>query len=216
MKSNAALQICKWTINAFGQIIIYSILLLVTGGSSKSDDATQTLVFIRHGEKPKEGLGQLNCQGLNRALALPPVIANSFGRPDVIYAPNPSDKKKDAGEPYDYVRPLATVEPTAIMFKLPVDTSFGFADISDLQSALEKRLSVGHEILILIAWEHNNIEALVKNLLTSHGGEPSVVPKWHRDDFDSIYVVTISTKDGRASFALKHESLNGQPEACPH
>ena len=59
MKSNAALQICKWTINAFGQIIICSILLLVTGGSSKSDDATQTLVFIRHGEKPKEGLGQL-------------------------------------------------------------------------------------------------------------------------------------------------------------
>ena len=85
-------------------------------------------------------------------------------------------------------------------------------EISDLQLALEKRLSVGHEIKILIAWEHNNIEALVKNLLTSHGGDPSVVPKWHRDDFDSIYVVTISTKDGRASFALKHESLNGQPE----
>jgi hypothetical protein len=216
MKSNTALQIWKWTINAFGQIIICSILLLSTEGSSKSDDATQTLVFIRHGEKPNEGLGQLNCKGLNRALALPPVIANSFGRPDVIYAPNPSDKKEDAGEPYDYVRPLATVEPTAILFKLPVDTSFGFSDISNLQSALEKRLSVGREILILIAWEHKNIEALVKNLLTSHGGDPSVVPKWHRDDFDSIYVVTISTKDGQASFALKHESLNGQPESCPH
>jgi hypothetical protein len=38
---------------------------------------------------------------------------------------------------YDYVRPLATVEPTAIFFTLPVDTSFGFSDIIDLQAALE-------------------------------------------------------------------------------
>ena len=128
MQSNTALQIWKRSINAFGQIIICSMFLLSTGGSSKSDEATQTLVFIRHGEKPNEGLGQLNCKGLNRALALPSVIANSFGRPDVIYAPNPSDKKEDAGEFYDYVRPLATVEPTAILFKLPVDTSFGFGD----------------------------------------------------------------------------------------
>ncbi len=97
MKGNTVLQIWKWTINAFGQIIICSILLLSAAGSSKSDDVTQTLVFIRHGEKPNEGLGQLNCKGLNRALALPPVIANSFGRPDVIYAPNPSDKKKTRG-----------------------------------------------------------------------------------------------------------------------
>lgn len=33
-------------------------------------DGTQTLVFLRHAEKPGEGLGQLNCQGLNRALDL--------------------------------------------------------------------------------------------------------------------------------------------------
>ncbi len=33
----------------------------------------ETLVFVRHGEKPAQGYGQLNCQGLNRALALPAV-----------------------------------------------------------------------------------------------------------------------------------------------
>ncbi len=53
---------------------------------------TETIVFVRHGEKPAAGLGQLDCQGLNRALALPPVIA-AFGKVDAIFAPNPSQQK---------------------------------------------------------------------------------------------------------------------------
>lgn len=154
MTSNTTVQIWNGAINALVQTVIGLTLLCSTGSSARSDDATQTLVFIRHGEKPDEGLGQLSCQGLNRALALPPVIAKSFGRPDYIYAPDPSVSKKDAGELYDYVRPLATVEPTAIFFTLPVDTSFGFSDIIDLQAALEKRLSARRDTLILIAWEH--------------------------------------------------------------
>jgi hypothetical protein len=31
---------------------------------------------VRHGEKPPHGLGQLDCRGLNRALALPALIQN--------------------------------------------------------------------------------------------------------------------------------------------
>src|ERR1700736_643011 len=81
--------------------------ILLTGTAARSDDAVETIVLVRHGEKPDKGLGQLNCQGLNRALALPPVIAKNFGRPSVIFAPDPSDRKVDDGEPYDYVRPLA-------------------------------------------------------------------------------------------------------------
>jgi hypothetical protein len=95
-------------------------LLMLTGTAARSDDTVETIVFIRRGEKPDKGLGQLNCKGLNRALALPPVIAKLFGRPSVIFAPDPSDRKVDDGEPYDYVRPLATIEPTAISFGLPV------------------------------------------------------------------------------------------------
>ena len=215
MTTSATFQVRTKAISAFGQAILFLMLVCAAGCSAWADDATQTLVFIRHGEKPDEGLGQLNCQGLNRALALPRVIAQSFGRPDFIYAPNPSDLKEDGGEPYAYVRPLATVEPTAIFFNLPVDTSFGFSDIHDLQAALENHLSHGTPMLILIAWEHKQIEALVKAILTAHGSDPAVVPKWHRDDFDSIYVVTINTKDGAASFALQHEGLDGQSKSCP-
>jgi hypothetical protein len=72
--------------------------------------ADERIVFVRHGEKPRDGLGQLNCRGLNRALALPAFIAAQFGKPDAIFAPNPADQKNDNGKPYDYVRPLITIE----------------------------------------------------------------------------------------------------------
>ena len=99
--------------------------LISTAGAigGQANGATATIVFVRHGEKPERGLGQLSCQGLNRALALPAVIAKYFDRVDAIFAPNPSHPKEDAGELYDYIRPLATIEPTAIWFGLPVDVS---------------------------------------------------------------------------------------------
>src|ERR1700756_4183436 len=93
-------------------------LLLLVATAARSDNAVETIVLIRHGEKPDQGLGQLNCQGLNRALALPQIIAKTFGRPGAVFAPDPSQQMQDHGVSYDYVRPLATIEPTAIFFGL--------------------------------------------------------------------------------------------------
>jgi hypothetical protein len=189
-------------------------MLLLIGAAA--DNAVQTVVFIRHGEKPDKGLGQLNCQGLNRALALPSVIAKTFGRPDAIFAPDPSHRKIDAGEPFDYVRPLATIEPTAIAFGLPVNASIGYSDVVGLQAAIEQ--AQYRNAFILIAWEHNMIENAARALLAAHGGDVAVVPKWDGDDFDSIYVVTINRSGDttKASFALKHQGLDGQRDTCPH
>jgi hypothetical protein len=194
-------------------ILISLTMLLLTGAAA--DNAVQTVVFIRHGEKPDKGLGQLNCQGLNRALALPSVIAKTFGRPDAIFAPDPSHRKIDAGEPFDYVRPLATIEPTAITFGLPVNASIGYSDVVGLQAAIEQ--AQYRNAFILIAWEHNMIENAARALLAAHGGDVAVVPKWDGDDFDSIYVVTISRSGDttKASFALKHQGLDGQRGTCP-
>jgi hypothetical protein len=194
-------------------ILISLTMLLLTGAAA--DNAVQTVVFIRHGEKPDKGLGQLNCQGLNRALALPSVIAKTFGRPDAIFAPDPSHRKIDAGEPFDYVRPLATIEPTAIAFGLPVKASIGYSDVVGLQAAIEQ--AQYRNAFILIAWEHNMIENAARALLAAHGGDVAVVPKWDGDDFDSIYVVTISRSGDttKASFALKHQGLDGQRGTCP-
>src|SRR6266851_2438684 len=89
-----------------------------TSSIPKPTDSTQveTIVCIRHGEKPPGALGQLTCRGLNRALALPAVLLAKYGSPQFIFAPNPTEKvdQKEHLEGYFYVRPIATIEPTAI------------------------------------------------------------------------------------------------------
>ncbi|WP_230632302.1 hypothetical protein [Chromobacterium violaceum] len=43
---------------------------------------SQTLVMLRHGEKPDGGYGQLSCKGLNRSLALIKTLPAKFGKAD--------------------------------------------------------------------------------------------------------------------------------------
>ena len=197
--------------------IMFLPMLLLTGLLARSENASEeTVALLRHGEKPVNGLGQLSCQGLNRALALPPVIGNMFGHPDAIFAPNPSDQKADHGEPYDYVRPLATIEPTAIFFGLPVNASLGVTETDRLRAALED--VTYRNKFVLIAWEHKLIETVANDLLASHGGDQKAVPTWHSDDFDSIYVVRMNWVGdvATATFEHKHEGLDGLPRTCPH
>lgn len=179
--------------------------------------ATETLVFVRHGEKPAGGLGQLTCQGLNRALALPGVLAAKFGNPDYLFAPNTTKTRvRDPDGTFDYIRPLATIEPTAIRLGMPVNTTFGFAQIDDLQSELLS--GTYRNSLVFVAWEHVKLEAAVKNILDAANGNSSVVPHWSGKDYDSIYIVTIKTDgSGRqtASFRQDYEQLDGQSDRCP-
>ena len=107
-------------------LCIASVVLLCSGLEA---NAEETLVFLRHAEKPAAGLGQLTCQGLNRALALPTVLIGRYGMPDFVYAPNPNVKMIDSGQSYYYVRPLATIEPTAIRAGKSVNTKYGFSEI---------------------------------------------------------------------------------------
>ena len=195
--------------------ITVSLLLLFFSSQAWGADVVETVALLRHGEKPAQGLGQLDCQGLNRALALPAVIAKLFGEPSAIFAPNPSQQKIDNGVPYDYVRPLATIEPTAIFFELPVNAAFGVFNTSELTAAVEQPRY--HNEVVLIAWEHKIIETIARALLAAHGADGAQVPEWDDRDFDSIYVVTI-TRTGdvaKVSFAHEHEGLNGQPNVCP-
>ena len=123
----------------------------------------ETIIFLRHGEKPAQGLGQLNCQGLNRALALPAVLLAKFGKPDFVFASDPHDKKTDGDQAYNYVRPLLTVAPTAVQFGLPINTSFGYEDIRGLQQELAQPRY--HQAVVLVGWEHRLLEQLVKTML---------------------------------------------------
>src|SRR5262249_51427836 len=86
----------------------------VTTTVATGANTTETLVFMRHGEKPAGGYGQLTCQGLNRANALPFVLKSRFGAAQYVFAPNPIVPIPDAAGSFYYVRPLATIEPTAV------------------------------------------------------------------------------------------------------
>jgi len=178
--------------------------------------ADQTIVFLRHGEKPPLGLGQLDCQGLNRALALPQVLQAKFGTPTAIYAPDPGSTAKDKGVEYNYIRPPATIEPTAIRLGLPVNTSFGLRQIQQLEQELLK--PAYSSTTIYVAWEHNLAQQAAQQLVASLGGKAQQVPAWANEDFDSLYVLRVKWQNGKpisVSFEKEAEELNHQSAECP-
>lgn len=183
--------------------------------SVPAGEAHQIVILVRHGEKPTEGLGQLNCQGLNRALALPGVLQSKFGKPDFLFAPDPAQQNVDQGQSYYYIRPLATLEPTAIQFGMPIATPFGFKDIDKLRLQLDQ--PAYRNAHVVIAWEHTMAERLARNLVQSYGGNPSQVPRWNSDDFDSIYIVKVDRVQDTITtrFSVEHEGLDHQSNVCP-
>ena len=61
-----------------------------TASRAQAKQMTETIVCIRHGEKPRGGLGQLTIRGLNRSLALPRFFwANN---PSIFLLPTPRKK----------------------------------------------------------------------------------------------------------------------------
>jgi hypothetical protein len=182
-------------------------------GRAPSTNTTTTLVFFRHGEKPSGGYGQITCQGLNRALALPPVLISRYGAARYAFAPNPTTMVPDAAGSFYYVRPLATIEPTAIRLGLPVNTRYGYTEIAGLQAELTSGTYAASTVFI--AWEHLYLKQAVQNILDSYGAGVTV-PDWPSGDYDSLYVIRITVANGVASaqFAHEYEGLNGLPTAC--
>ena len=174
----------------------------------------ETIVFFRHGEKPPGGLGQLTCQGLNRALALPSVLLAKFGKPDYLFAPDPAARVFDGTiKGYDYVRPLATIEPTAIRLGMPVNCDYRFDRIKDLEDELLRPQHDGK--LIFIAWEHKYLNQMVKDLLQVKGGNPNQVPDWPWYEYDRIYILRIPAGNGPITLSQDQENLNHVSDDCP-
>lgn len=185
-------------------------------GAAAVAESVETIVFIRHGEKPAQGLGMLNCQGLNRSLALPAVLMAKFGKFDAVFAPDPHEKKPDGGDAqlYNYLRPLLTVAPLAVQLGLPINTAFGYADSAGLQQELA--LPRYHNAIVLVGWEHHQLVGIVKSMLSQMGGQAADVPAWKSLDFDSIYTLTVRRSGAvlRAEFAVSQQRLDGQSKTC--
>ena len=194
---------------------LIAVMLVLFLCAATNGYAEQTIVFFRHGEKPSGGLGQLTCQGLNRALALPDVLLTRYGRPNFVYAPNPAVKISDAAGSFYYVRPLATLEPTAIRAGRSVNTNYGFNNVAGLKAILIRPSKA--DTTIFVAWEHLYLVRIVQSIMNSYGGGVPV-RAWPSGDYDSLYVVRVnySSSGINARLELDSEGLDGQSTTCPH
>jgi hypothetical protein len=205
--------------------VVFCAALLLSGcrGGRQADEyvtGTETIVMMRHGEKAPGGLGQLDCKGLNRALALPKVLVGRFGRADAVFAPNPSVEVKEGAltrKRYSYVRPLATIEPTAIALGMPVNTQIGFPDVDGLEQAVTAPQYANSTVFI--AWEHQYAYDFARQMLRAYGLDRSQVPFWQGDDYDTLFVFRIRRTAGSRpvmTFAVEKEGLSGSlPDICP-
>ncbi|MDF9621068.1 histidine phosphatase family protein [Pseudomonas entomophila] len=181
-------------------------------------DGTQTLVFLRHAEKPGEGLGQLNCQGLNRALDLATLLPERFGKADYVFAANPSRQVEEGSQDqsYSYIRPLMTITPSAIRLGLPVNIDYGANDTEDLADELLR--DKYRNATVYTAWSHGYLPELINTVAGKALGEKRVITEdWSGDDFDTLYVLTLTWRDGKASLLSRNvrQGLDHGEDGCP-
>ncbi|BCX69493.1 MULTISPECIES: histidine phosphatase family protein [Pseudomonas] len=197
-----------------------ALFMLLEARESRAQpaDGTQTLVFLRHAEKPAGGLGQLNCQGLNRAIDLATLLPEKFGKADYVFAANPT-RNVEEGElnnSYSYIRPLMTISPSAIKLGLPVNINFSANDTSDL--AEELLHDKYHNSVIYTAWSHGYLPELINKVAGDAVGEKQTITEdWESNDYDSLYVLTLTWHNGKASLQSHtyKQGLNNGPETCP-
>ncbi|MDO7926913.1 hypothetical protein Q6A51_09000 [Pseudomonas sp. KFB-139] len=181
-------------------------------------NGTQTLVFLRHAEKPSMGLGQLNCQGLNRAIDLSELLPRTYGKADFIFAANPS-RHVEEGEgdlSYSYLRPLMTVGPSAIKLGLPVNIDFGANDTGALADELMH--DKYHNAVIYTAWSHGYLPELINKVAQEASGQKmKLLDDWTGDDFDSVLVITLKWVNGKATLDYENhrQGLDNGTIACP-
>ncbi|MBF8705033.1 MULTISPECIES: histidine phosphatase family protein [Pseudomonas putida group] len=207
-----------WLLSLTLTAIAVPLALETVESRAQPVDGTQTLVFLRHAEKPGEGLGQLNCQGLNRALDLATVLPERFGKADYVFAANPSRHVEEGSkdESYSYIRPLMTISPSAIRLGLPVNIDYGANDTDALAEELLR--DKYRNATVYTAWSHGYLPDLINAVAGKALGEERVITEdWSGDDFDTLYVLTLTWHDGKASLLSRNvrQGLNDGAHSCP-
>jgi len=166
-------------------LIALVVTLIASPTPAADEPADQLIVVVRHGEKPPAGLGQLTCQGLQRALRLPD----------------------------DYVRPLVTIAPTAIALGMPVNTQLPFNDpglLADTLLAPDYRDQV-----IYVAWEHLQIMNIAQVALRRLGSDAEVPEWTNADYDTVFAFHIRWDDPPSVRFEVKQQSYGSLPEECP-
>ena len=174
---------------------IASFSMLVANARGDTPDPSLRVVIIRHGEKPGDG-DNLSCKGLNRSLALPPVLFKKFGIPNHTYVPS-----LELGKSTKHSRMFQTVTPMAVKYNLAITSKF---DEKDTTAAANEVLT--KKKTVLMVWGHSAIPDLAK----AFGVDTP--PNWVGSDFDSIWIITYP--NGKAVFSQDKEGILPSDD-CP-
>lgn len=209
--------------------VLASVTLLLTAGTfalvsyvddvlAAPVDGVQTLIFLRHAEKPEGGLGQLTCQGLNRAIDLATLLPQRYGNANYVFAADPSRQvaEGDNNDAYSYVRPLMTINPSAIKLGLPINLTFSANDTR----ALAKELAGNkyRNATVYTAWSNGYLPDLINNVAgKALDKKTTLIDDWPSSDFDSLYVLTVTRKDGKTTLVsrVEKQGLNNGTRDCP-
>lgn len=188
------------------KLIVVSVLLLgnlLLSNLSPSQPArnylaNNTVLIIRHSEKPETGTG-LNAAGETRAR-----LYSKYFQPfqedglsiqvDGLYAG--ADSKSS-------LRPRLTLEPLSKSSGMPLHSNIGTKDSELLVQELKTEAHGQHP---LIAWRHGEIPALLR----AFGASPErLLPngQWPDDVFDWVVVLNLGPDGQVTSAKLIHQSL---------
>jgi hypothetical protein len=156
----------------------------------------QTVVIIRHGEKPPNGRN-LNCQGLNRSLKLPAILYSKFGIPGSIYVPS-LDNDISTG----HARMFQTVVPLVAKYNLKINSRYAETDTAALAKEIKSKKG-----FVLVVWKHSVIPSIVRSL-----GVPGFYMHWGDNDYDSIWIINF--QKGIAKITFDKEGLTPST-SCP-
>lgn len=174
--------------------------------------APQTIMFLRHGEKPADDgppLGvdphghndphSLSVRGWTRAGALSALFDHvptpdrpGLTRPGHIVATQPTHDYKSKRE-----RDTAT--PTAGRLGLTIDESFTHRDAEEAAKSI-----LGQDQDVLVVWHHGSMPKLLQHFPLA---DASQIPQaWPEDRFDLIWILSRES-DGRYAFSEANQDL---------
>jgi hypothetical protein len=179
-------------------LVLNGISSLTQGQAPKNYLANNTVLIIRHSEKPESGTG-LTPMGEARARLyikyFQPFQEQGLSIPvDCLYAGADSEKS---------FRPRLTLEPLSKASGLPLHLKMGTKDSEKLVLELKTE---PHGRYPLIAWRHGDIPAL----LTAFGASPEkLLPngQWPDNVFDWVIVLTMGPDGQLLASRLIHEQL---------
>ena len=194
--------------------MLVALGLAVASATVEPASSTSTVYIIRHGEKTFGG-GCLNIQGQERANNIPSVFDGTrFLKPAQLFANKYYGAATTAGvKTANCERCFLTIQPIAQFLSIPLDFDHGYPTaLGGNQGAANAiKAAALKQGVVLVAWEHYNIQFLTADL----GVDKSKIPEWSGDDYDSIYVLTFDSSGTLSSFEAKAQGYVPQSTTCP-